>query len=85
MIAGFVAFNASTLYYYFNHVYPKIKHQEVENRGAYLATLPLLLAEKDRAYVYSTYELLIQASLIIHFVLLGFYCKLRRIWQKRKN
>lgn len=55
MIAGFVAFNASTLYYYFNHVYPKIKHQEVENRGAYLATLPLLLAEKDRAYVYSTY------------------------------
>ena len=49
MIAGFVALNTATMYYYFKFCYPKVHHLEVEKRGADLATQPLLLAERDRA------------------------------------
>jgi len=51
MIAGFVALNTATMYYYFKFCYPKVHHLEVEKRGAYLATQPLLLAERDRAFL----------------------------------
>lgn len=50
LLAGVVLFNGCTLYYYFNHVRPKIAHELVEKKSAFLATLPLLLAERDRAY-----------------------------------
>ncbi|KAI9555747.1 hypothetical protein GHT06_018262 [Daphnia sinensis] len=51
LLAGALLFNGFTTYYYFNHCYPQILHQRVEKNGAHLATLPLLLAERDRAYL----------------------------------
>ena len=49
MMLGAIVLNGATLFYYFRYCYPKVRYQEVENRGGYLATLPLMQAEKDRA------------------------------------
>ncbi|XP_046454859.1 NADH dehydrogenase [ubiquinone] 1 alpha subcomplex subunit 13-like [Daphnia pulex] len=51
LLAGFIILNGCTTYYYFNHLYPGILHRRVEKKGSHLATLPLLLAEQDRAFL----------------------------------
>uniref|UniRef100_A0A8J2RZJ1 NADH dehydrogenase [ubiquinone] 1 alpha subcomplex subunit 13 n=1 Tax=Daphnia galeata TaxID=27404 RepID=A0A8J2RZJ1_9CRUS len=51
LLAGFILFNGCTTYYYFNHIYPGILHHRTEKTSAHLATLPMLMAEHDRAYL----------------------------------
>lgn len=36
------------MYYYFAQTRPKVLRLETEKRGAFLACVPLLVAEKDR-------------------------------------
>lgn len=50
MILGYIAsFGASSYLYWLN--YKKVKTEELEVRSANMALLPLLMAERDRAYL----------------------------------
>lgn len=50
MIAGFVGITAGSLYLYYLN-YKSVFYRELEAKGASLALFPMLLAERDRAYL----------------------------------
>lgn len=50
MIAGYLGVTAAAFYVYYR-TYKGIREDEIESRSARLALFPMLLAERDRAYL----------------------------------
>lgn len=71
VILGYVGVTAAACYVYYL-TWKKVRQDSIEMRSARLAITPLLMAERDREYVYSVADTMLIVRRI--FKLLEFVC-----------